>query len=122
MTWKLGEYSNNPVEHEAQIGDRREQVTRTVGDYVLTRRFFEEARDWLLLDGMVRIAAPLHILQGREDDVVPWRHQIGLLERLTGGDARLDLIAGGDHRLSGPPELARLVEAVETMRGRAGAG
>ena len=36
MTWKLGEYSNNPVEHEAQIGDRREQVTRTVGDYVLT--------------------------------------------------------------------------------------
>lgn len=89
-----------------------------LGDYVLTRRFFEEARDWLLLDGPVGIAAPIHVLQGREDDVVPWRHQIALLERLTGGDARLDLIAGGDHRLSGPAELARLVEAVEAMRGR----
>lgn len=113
------------ADHERQAILRDGETTIVedgLGDYVLTRRFFEEARDWLLLDGMVRIAAPLHILQGREDDVVPWRHQIGLLERLTGGDARLDLIAGGDHRLSGPPELARLVEAVETMRGRAGAG
>lgn len=93
-------------------------VEEGLGDYVLTRRFFEEARDWLLLDGRVQISAPVHILQGREDDVVPWRHQIALLERLTGGDARLDLIEGGDHRLSGPAELARLIEAVGTMRDR----
>lgn len=93
-------------------------VEEGLGDYVLTRRFFEEARDWMLLDGRIQISAPVHILQGREDDVVPWRHQIALLERLTGGDARLDLIAGGDHRLSGPAELAWLVEAVGTMRDR----
>ena len=77
---------------------------------------FEEAKDWLLLDGAIPITAPVHILQGRADDVVPWRHQIELVERLTGGDARLDLIEGGDHRLSSPADLDRLVAAVEAMR------
>lgn len=88
-----------------------------LGSYVLTRRMFEEARDWLLLDGLIDIAAPIHVLQGRADDVVPWRHQVALAERLTGGDLRLDLIEGGDHRLSSPADLERLVEAVEAMRG-----
>lgn len=92
-------------------------VEDRLGEYVLTRRFFEEARDRLLLDAPIDLACPLHILQGREDDVVPWRHQLALLERLPGGvDVRLDLIAGGDHRLSAEAELTRLVEAVEAMR------
>ena len=86
------------------------------GDYVLTLAMFEEARDWLLLDAAIPVVAPVHILQGRADEVVPWRHATALIERLTGGDVRLDLIEGGDHRLSSPPEIARLVEAVERMR------
>jgi pimeloyl-ACP methyl ester carboxylesterase len=92
-------------------------VEEGLGEYVLTRRMFEEARDWLLLDGPIPITAPIHVLQGRADDTVPWSHAIALAERLTGGDVRLDLIEGGDHRLSTPRDLARLVEAVEGMRG-----
>ncbi|MCP6606396.1 hypothetical protein NL500_29825, partial [Klebsiella pneumoniae] len=76
-----------------------------------------EARDWLLLGGVIDISAPVHVLQGRADDVVPWRHQVDLIERLGGGDVRLDLIEGGDHRLSSPADLARLIEAVGAMRG-----
>jgi len=86
-----------------------------LGEYVLTRRMFEEARDWLLLDAPIAIAAPVHVLQGRADDTVPWSHAVALAERLTGGDVRLDLIEGGDHRLSTPRDLARLVEAVESL-------
>lgn len=91
-------------------------VEEGLGEYVLTARMFEEARDWLLLDGVIEIAAPVHILQGRADDVVPWRHAAALVERLKGGDVRLDLIEGGDHRLSSPADLARLVDAVEGNR------
>ena len=40
-------------------------VEEGLGEYVLTRRMFEEARDWLLLRGAVPVAAPVHILQGR---------------------------------------------------------
>lgn len=87
-----------------------------LGEYVLTARMFEEARGWLLLDGPIEIAAPIHILQGREDDAVPWHHQTVLLERLSGGDVRLDLIEGGDHRLSSPKQLDRLIAAVEGLR------
>ena len=87
-----------------------------LGPHVLTRRMFEEARDWLLLRGALPVSAPVHILQGRADDVVPWRRQSALIERLTGADVRLDLIEGGDHRLSTPADLARLVDAVERNR------
>jgi hypothetical protein len=83
-----------------------------LGSYVLTGRMFEEARNWLLLDGAIGITAPVHILQGRADDVVPWSHAMALVERLKGGDVRLDLVEGGDHRLSTPADLARLIEAV----------
>jgi len=87
-----------------------------LGDYVLTARMFEESRDWLLLDGPIPITAPVQVLQGRADDTVPWTHAMRLAERLTGGDVRLDLIEGGDHRLSTPRDLDRLIAAVEAMR------
>jgi pimeloyl-ACP methyl ester carboxylesterase len=92
-------------------------VEEGLGEYVLTRAMFEEAKAWLLLDGVIDLASPVHILQGRADDTVPWRHQVELVERLRGGDVRLDLIEGGDHRLSTPADLDRLVAAVEAMRG-----
>lgn len=107
-------------QRQAILRDGEVEITDPgLGAYVLTRRFFDEARDWLLLDRPLAIAAPVHILQGREDASVPWRQQATLIERL-GGDARLDLIAGGDHRLSEPEQLDRLVEAVEGMRRRVG--
>lgn len=108
------------ADHERQAILREGETVITeegLGSYVLTQRMFEEARDWLLLDGVIDISAPVHVLQGRADDVVPWRHQVELVERLTGGDVCLDLIEGGDHRLSTPSDLERLVAAVEAMRG-----
>lgn len=91
-------------------------VEEGLGEYVLTGRMFEEARDWLLLDAPIVIAAPVHVLQGRADQTVPEAHARELVARLTGGDVTLDLIEGGDHRLSTPRDLARLIEAVERLR------
>jgi len=107
------------ADHERQAILREGEtlvVEDGLGEYVLTRRMFEEARDWLLLRGPLPLTAPVHVLQGRADDVVPWRRQMTLIERLTGADARLDLIEGGDHRLSTPADLDRLVDAVERIR------
>lgn len=102
---------------EAILRDGESVVTEEgLGEYVLTRRMFEEARHWLLLDGAISITAPIHVLQGRADTTVPWTHSIRLAEQLTGGDVRLDLIEGGDHRLSAPRDLAGLIAAVENMR------
>jgi pimeloyl-ACP methyl ester carboxylesterase len=107
------------ADHERQTILRDGEITiveEGFGEYVLTLTMFEEGRDWLLLGAPLLIAAPVHIFQGRADDVVPWRHSTALVERLVGGDVRLDLIEGGDHRLSSPDDLERLIEAVERMR------
>ena len=109
------------ADHERQAILREGEtvvVEEGLGSYVLTRRMFEEARDWLLLDGAIPITAPVHILQGRADNVVPWRHQTELIERLHGADVLMDLVEGGDHRLSTDADLTRLVNAVEAMRAR----
>ena len=87
-----------------------------LGEYVLSLAMFEEARDWLLLDASIPLAARVHILQGRADAVVPWQHAMALVERLAGGDVRLDLIDNGDHRLSTPKDLSQLIEAIERIR------
>ena len=104
-------------ERQAILRDGETVVVEAgLGDYVLTRDMFEEARNWLLLDGPIAIAATVHILQGRADETVPWRHAMALVEQLSGGDVLLDLVEGGDHRLSTPADLARMINAVEAMR------
>lgn len=84
--------------------------------YPLTRGFFDEARQWALLDAPIRLPAPVHILQGMEDEAVPWRHALELVDRLEAPEVTMTLIKGGDHRLSGPRDLARLLAAVEAAR------
>jgi hypothetical protein len=49
------------------------------------------------------------------DEDVPWSHATALMERLAFDDAVLTLVRDGDHRLSRPEDLQRLVGAVEQM-------
>lgn len=86
------------------------------GPYVLTQAFFEEARRWTLLDGPVAIAAPVRVLQGALDEPVPWRHALDLAERIVGTDVVFTLIKDGDHRLSRPQDLQRLIATVGEAR------
>ena len=81
--------------------------------YPITRTLIEEGRDHLLLGGMVKTGCPVHILQGMEDPDVPWQHAMALVERLAEDDVTVILIKDGDHRLSRPQDLEKLVEAVE---------
>ena len=58
---------------------------------------------------------PVRILQGGEDLDVPWRHALALCEALTSTDVIFTLIKDGDHRLSRPQDLKRLIAAVEEL-------
>jgi pimeloyl-ACP methyl ester carboxylesterase len=81
----------------------------------ITRGLIEDARAHLMLDGTIRAHAPIHILQGMMDPDVPWRHALRLVEHLAGDPVAVTLIKDGDHRLSRPEDIARLVAAVDGL-------
>lgn len=81
----------------------------------ITRRLIEDGRDHLLLGGVIRAHARVHILQGMADPDVPWRHALTLVEHLSADPVTLTFIADGDHRLSREEDLAQLGAAVELM-------
>jgi pimeloyl-ACP methyl ester carboxylesterase len=108
----------------AQTGCFRRPSEYSNEPYIITRKLIEDGRSHLLGDGPVETGCPVHILQGMQDADVPWSHAAGLMERLAHDDAVMTLVADGDHRLSRPEDLERLIGAVEGMieRNAAGAG
>ena len=80
--------------------------------YLVTRRLIEEGRDHLLLGGMIETGCAVRILQGVEDPDVPWQHAVELTSRLACDDVVLTLVKDGDHRLSRPEDIERLLAAV----------
>jgi pimeloyl-ACP methyl ester carboxylesterase len=83
--------------------------------YPFTRALMEDGARWSLLGAPIGIACPVRILQGGADPDVPWRHALELAETLEGKDVVFTLIRDGDHRLSRPQDLARLIWAVEEV-------
>ena len=80
--------------------------------YQITRGLIEEGRRHLLLDGMIETGCPVRILQGVQDPDVPWQHAVELTARFARDDVVLTLVKDGDHRLSRPEDIERLIAAV----------
>lgn len=80
----------------------------------ITRALLEDGARWSILPGPVGITAPVQVLQGGRDEDVPWRHALELFQALESQPAVFTLIKDGDHRLSRPQDLARLIAAVES--------
>jgi pimeloyl-ACP methyl ester carboxylesterase len=80
--------------------------------YPITRGLIEDGRNHLLLGGLIETNCPVHILQGVQDPDVPWQHAVELVSRFSRDDVVLTLIKEGDHRLSRPEDIERLIAAV----------
>ena len=82
------------------------------GPYPITRKLIEDGRRHLLLGGLIETGCPVRILQGVEDPDVPWGHAVELVSRLAQDDVVLTLVKDGDHRLSRPEDIERMIAAV----------
>jgi pimeloyl-ACP methyl ester carboxylesterase len=80
--------------------------------YPVTRALIEEGRNHLLLGSSIEVGCPVRILQGAQDPDVPWKHAFALAHRLPADDVVLTVIQDGDHRLSRPQDIARIIAAV----------
>ena len=85
------------------------------GPYPITRTLIEDGRKNILLDKPIEIGCPVRILQGVLDPDVPWQHALKLVSCLAQDDVVLTLIKDGDHRLSRPEDIERLLRAVDEL-------
>jgi pimeloyl-ACP methyl ester carboxylesterase len=83
--------------------------------YLVTRQLIEEGRKHLLLGGLIETGCAVRILQGVEDPDVPWQHAVELVSRLASDDVVLTLVKDGDHRLSRPDDIERMIRAVAEL-------
>lgn len=82
--------------------------------YPITRALIEDGRRHLLLRSTIGLPCPVRVLQGMKDPDVPWSHAVKIMETME-GDVTLTLIKNGDHRLSAPPDLRRMIASVEEL-------
>lgn len=80
--------------------------------YPITKMLIEEGREWNVLGGEIGIDVPVRILQGGLDTDVPWTHSLDLADKLKSKDVVWSLIKDGDHRLSRPQDIARMIATV----------
>jgi pimeloyl-ACP methyl ester carboxylesterase len=109
---------------EAQKNDLMEQgyfeepSEYSPNPYIYTRALIEDGRNNLVLKGIIETGCPVHILQGMQDEAVPYQHALKLVEHLPLDDVTLTLVRDGDHRLSRPQDLELLIRTVSALAER----
>jgi len=83
--------------------------------YIVTRALIEDGRQHLVMDKDLPVTCPVRILHGMQDPDVPWRLSLDLVEKLQGRDVEVTFVKDGDHRLSEPPDIRRLITTVEGL-------
>ncbi len=83
--------------------------------YVITRDLLEDGRNHLVLPGPIALDIPARLIHGTADLDVPWTQSQKLMGALTSRDVELILVKDGDHRLSEPHDLDRLIRVVECL-------
>ncbi len=83
--------------------------------FIVTRKLIEDGRNWSVLGDPIAFDGPVRILQGMQDESVPWQHAQKCVHLLSSADVVFTLIKNGDHRLSSDPELARLILTAELL-------
>ena len=81
--------------------------------YAYSKALIEDGRTQQILDAPIELSCPIRILQGHDDNVVPWSYSKRLIDVLTSENVTYTLVSGGDHSLSRPSDL-KLIEAAIT--------
>ena len=100
--------------------DGRIEVPNDYGDdpYTISMNLIEEARNHLLLASQIPIHCPVRLIHGLNDSDVPWQTSRRLSDSLESGDVEVILVEGGEHRLSGDRDLARLASVLDALMER----
>ncbi|MBS0521095.1 MAG: alpha/beta hydrolase [Proteobacteria bacterium] len=82
---------------------------------IFTWKLIQEGRNHLLLDKPLALPCPVRLLHGQSDPDVPWEYSLQIAQHLEAPEVITTFIKGGDHRLSTPADIARLLATVEEL-------
>jgi pimeloyl-ACP methyl ester carboxylesterase len=82
---------------------------------VFTWKLIEEGRNHLVLDKPLVLPCPVRLLHGQSDPDVPWEHSLQIARHIEAPEVITTFVKGGDHRLSTPADIARLIATVEEL-------
>ena len=73
--------------------------------YIFTKALIEEGAKNCVLEGVLEMQAPLHLIQGKKDTDVHWETAEQIMEVYDGPECTVTYIEDGDHSLSRPEDL-----------------
>lgn len=97
------------LEEEGKIWAHSEYFNN---DYPITKHFIEEARQHLMLDDVIGLDIPIHLIHGQDDVDVPWETSLRLASKIMGDEVLTTFIKDGDHRLNRPQDLEIMLSAI----------
>lgn len=80
--------------------------------YIFSKTLIEDSRACFLLKKGIAYEGKVHILQGRLDDVVPWKKAELIKSRFASKDVKITYVEDGDHSLSRPQDLELLKQTI----------
>jgi len=83
--------------------------------YEISLHLVEDGRRNLLLRERVPIKCPVRLIHGQNDADVPWSTSIALADTIESDDVQVILVKDGDHRLSRPEDIDRLLGVLEQV-------
>lgn len=98
-------------------GQVRIEGTSGEGSYFFTKKFYEEAKNNLLLNRLQTIDFPIRLIQGMKDPDVPWETAVKIQKNYRGASVDIVFIEDGDHRLSRPEDLEIIDREIRALSG-----
>jgi len=83
--------------------------------YEISKELILDGRENQILDGPLNFDGPVRILQGRKDTSVPWAYPQKIIEALSSEDVEMTLVKNGDHSLSTPDDIDRLIRTTKEL-------
>jgi len=81
----------------------------------ITRALIESGAKLSVMGAPFEFEGPVRILQGMRDEDVPFEHAQALVQTITSSDLTFTLVKDGDHRLSRPHDIARLIATCDEI-------
>ncbi|MCP5373075.1 MAG: alpha/beta hydrolase [Hyphomicrobiales bacterium] len=81
----------------------------------ITQALLDEGRTHLLLRQPIPLDCPVRLIHGMADPDVPWQTALRISQMIQTDDVEIQFVKAGTHRMSEPPDLARLTRTLAEL-------